>query len=226
MRKSGGTKYNVYNWTLPALKAKTGLVVCPMAGECAKGCYAQSGAYLWGPVSKAHHRNLDLALSDEFIPSAIKELSRLAKNTKKRKMQLVLRIHDSGDFYNNVYWKKWRAIMGTCPDVLFYAYTKMVPMFQRVEIPGNFTVIFSEGGKADARIKSTDRHSRVFPDLESLEAAGYANAMDDDIVAMGLNHKIGLVYHGAKSRKWSTGTWIINQARYLPSSLRLLHIPW
>jgi hypothetical protein len=48
------------------------------------------------------------------------------------------------------------------------------------------------------------RHSRVFKDLQSLNEAGYADASKDDSVALGPNPRIGLIYHGAKSKEWTT----------------------
>lgn len=46
--------------------------------------------------------------------------------------------------------------------------------------------------------------------LEQLKA-GYDNAMDNDLVAcLSDNHKIGLVYHGAKIKQWKTEKGINN----------------
>lgn len=45
MKKTGklhGIK--IVNFTLPALKSCSGVVTCPMAGQCASGCYARQGA--------------------------------------------------------------------------------------------------------------------------------------------------------------------------------------
>ena len=42
--KSSNDTHTIYNYGIPALKARDGLVTCPLAGTCAKGCYAQAGA--------------------------------------------------------------------------------------------------------------------------------------------------------------------------------------
>jgi hypothetical protein len=128
---------------------------------------------------------------------------------KSKRGKVVIRIHDSGDFYSRNYAEKWFAIMRECPDVEFYAYTKMVPLFRLKSMreikPDNFTVIFSEGGKWDDMIRDHDRHSRVFASEDELIAAGYDNASDDDTVAFrSESGKIGLVYHGAKSKQATT----------------------
>jgi hypothetical protein len=190
----GGVK--VYNFGIPAFRSSTGLMTCPMAGACAAGCYAKSGAYLWGTVKNAYEKRLEATLATDFVDQVSAELERILKSTKT----VVVRIHDSGDFYSMEYFKKWLTIMAKYPDVQFYAYTKMVKMLKGSKIPANFTLIFSMGGKQDSLIEmNSDRHSRVFNTLKELKLAGYVDTSKNDLLAIGKNKKIGLVYHGAKS---------------------------
>ena len=210
MKKSSSAGITVVNWTIPAFQSSTGIRTCPNAGACAAGCYARSGTYAFSNVKSAHEEKLALTLTAEFVPVMIAEIrSWLGKRTVKN---LKVRIHDAGDFYNLQYATFWFNIMDAFksePRVSFYAYTKQVKMFKTLNIPKNFHLIFSMGGKQDALIDvNSDVHSRVFETNEALEAAGYTNGTDDDLVA-GLvkSHKIGLVYHGAKSYKntaWSS----------------------
>jgi hypothetical protein len=208
--KSSNATHTLYNYGIPAYKSKTGRITCPMAGTCATGCYAQSGAYAWGNVQTAYENRLEAAESDNFPELLQKELAPKIKTAVRQGKQLVIRIHDSGDFYSVKYLNKWLNIIRSNPTVKFYAYTKMVTMFQRLQktgqIPSNFSVILSEGGLADKLINcQEDRHSRVFPDETSLISAGYDNASKDDTVAFtSLTGKIGLIYHGPKSKSWST----------------------
>ena len=206
--KSSNETYTLYNYGIPALKSVTGLVTCPMAGQCAKGCYAQAGAYVWSNVSQAYEYRLKLSLQDDFPELVQLELNPKIKTAIRQGKQLVIRIHDSGDFYNVQYLRKWLKVIQANPTVIFYAYTKMVPIFNRLkaEIPSNFKVIYSEGGIGDNLINCTeDRHSRVFTSEESLISAGYDDASKDDTVAFAsVTGKIGLIYHGVKSRSWST----------------------
>lgn len=180
------------NWTLPAIKT------CPQAGLCKTGCYASQGAYKWSPSVKAHERNFELTKQDDFVQLISAEL------TRRKKIKRV-RIHDAGDFYNESYMGKWLMIAARHPDIEFYAYTKMVKMFKIFErLPRNFIVIYSFGGRQDSLIDVTkDRHSRVFDSLAELKSARYADSSKDDAIATGLNPRIGLVYHGAKSKAWS-----------------------
>jgi hypothetical protein len=71
-----------------------------------------------------------------------------------------------------------------------------LPLFTKERLPKNFTLIKSLGGKADKAIDmSNDRHARIFNSVMELTAAGYANASNDDLIAIGNNPKIGLVIH-------------------------------
>lgn len=203
MKNSSIDGLKVFNFGIPAFRSRGGLATCPMAGACAAGCYAKSGAYAWGNVQDAYEKRLEATQSTTFVEQVSLELNKLLKS--KTTKQVVVRIHDSGDFYSVEYYQKWEKIMLAYPQVTFYAYTKMVDMFKRLSLkglPANFTLIYSLGGRQDAMIKPVDRHSRVFESLDALNAAGYANASHDDMVAaLGDSPLIGLVYHGAKSYK-------------------------
>lgn len=200
MAKMSGVK--TYNWGIPAYKAANGFKTCPNAAACATGCYAKSGAYLFSNVAKVFEARLKLSQSPNFIKIMHAEIVR-RKVTR-------LRIHDSGDFYSKEYLDKWLQIINANPNTVFYCYTKMVSLFKKYYsdslIPDNFIVIYSYGGTEDKLInRTTDRHSWVFSSIEALQKAGYADAHIDDSVALGINPKIGLVYHGTKS--WENTNW-------------------
>lgn len=199
MKNSTNEKYKkIVNFTIPAFITKDGIKTCPNAGSCATGCYARMGAYVWPKVYAKHRANLDATMSDEFIDIAIAELTKV-------KPQLV-RIHDSGDFYSEEYFTRWYVIAKLMPHIQFYAYTKMVDMVKKFILPDNLCIIYSLGGKQDHLIDQTkDRHSRVFETLDQLQALGYVDTSKDDTLALGINPKIGLVYHGNKS--YSNTLW-------------------
>ena len=211
IKKSSDANYLVLNFGLPAYKSTTGLITCPLAGECgnAGGCYALQGPYRWSNVAQAYENRLQATLSNDFIINLQAELNGKLKTSKRQNKQIVIRIHDSGDFYSLDYTEKWLQIINNNPNVKFYAYTKMIPLFNLLKkqgkIPSNFRVIYSEGGKMDKLIKENDYHAKVFSSEKELIDAGYSNAMHNDLVAgLGENNKIGLVYHGAKSKLWTT----------------------
>ncbi len=194
IKKMSGPK--TFNWGIPAYMSTTGLKTCPNAAACAKGCYATMGAYKFSNVAKVFEARLKLSQSPNFARIISAEI-------KRRGVERV-RIHDSGDFYSPEYTERWLNIIRDNPTVQFYAYTKMVSFFKELAadglLPKNFTIIFSYGGTEDKLIdRAQDRHSRVFSSMETLLAAGYAYAGDDDAVALAANPRIGLVYHGTKS---------------------------
>jgi len=192
MKKSTGI---IYNWGITAIKA------CPNAGACKQGCYANSGAYKFSNVKSVFDKRYELTQSPEFVDVISAEITR--RGIKK------VRIHDSGDFYNLQYAIKWLNIIEKHPDVIFYAYTKMIKLFNMLIIPSNMIIIYSYGGTEDNLINpDRDRHSKVFETLEQLLSSGYIDATNDDAIAINdVNKKIGLVYHGVKSYKnttWNT----------------------
>ena len=186
------SKKRTFNFGIPAFKSASGMFTCPNAGACAKGCYALAGAYRFSNVAKTFEARLVVTLSNDFVDAMLKEID----NCKAER----IRIHDSGDFYSEEYLHRWLKIIKARPNVEFYAYTKMVTMLKFHELPKNFTVIFSFGGTQDKLIDVTkDRHSLVFESVADLKRAGYADASNQDDIALGKNPRIGLVYHGTKN---------------------------
>ncbi len=203
----------VWNWTLPAFGVRLAdgrtMNVCPNAGACASVCYARNGTYNFSNVKQAHERNLLLVLdhldawqelmivelqSRRFSPNGVARVFNQEVVTDlwaKKWMEkggVAVRIHDSGDFFNAEYLKAWVKIAGLFPDILFYCYTKEVTMFRDIATkiaPPNFRWIYSMGGKQDHLIdKDTERHAEVFPDVKSMEEAGYSNQDDSDLLAI------------------------------------------
>lgn len=176
------TGLRVFNFGIPAQST------CLWADKCKKYCYASKGAYIWSNVKPAFERRLDATKQDNFPQVMIAEITR-------RKAD-VIRIHDSGDFYSREYIHKWFKVMESLPQVKFYAYSKSLPLLQGERLPANFTLIKSEGGKRDDLIDAAhDRHARIFKTEAELIAAGYANASNNDLIAIGSNPKIGLLAH-------------------------------
>ena len=181
-KTSKETGLRVYNFGIPAQDT------CLWAGDCKKYCYASKGAYIWSNVKPAFERRLDATKQNNFPELMIAEILKLNAS--------VIRIHDSGDFYSREYLHKWFKVMDSLPHIKFYAYSKSLPLFKGERLPDNFTLIKSIGGKRDDLIDITsDRHARIFKTESELIANGYANASNNDLVAIGNNLKIGLLSH-------------------------------
>jgi hypothetical protein len=169
---------------------------CPSAKSCLNWCYAQIGSFAFSGSMVAHARNLQFVLDApfDFAEKAIKEIKGM-RNVR------AIRWHDSGDVFGRGYFMVLKSIMEACPEVNFYAYSKQLSLFKKLEaegmLPANFTVVYSEGGKFDHLInKDTDRHSHVFSTEEDAIAAGYTLAHESDVPATDKNVlKVGLVVH-------------------------------
>jgi hypothetical protein len=154
----------VYNFGIPAKNT------CPSAEECKEYCYATKGFYAMPSVQKAYEFRFKLSKQMEFPTIMQYEVESLPVRPTH------IRIHDSGDFYNEAYLRKWIIVANNNPDIVFYGYTKQVAMMLRNGhiIPSNLKLIFSYGGKDDALIDPDEhRHSYIFGDKESLDRSGY-----------------------------------------------------
>ena len=175
-------------------------LTCPMRGACAKPCYAdEKGRFAWSNVKDKRYWNFLQSKKNTFIGDIVQEIQ--SKDVD------VIRIHDGGDFYNEKYVEKWISIAKICKNVRFYAYTKSVSYFLNRKLPKNLIITYSFGGKEDHLIDTKKhRHCHIFKDADSLKRSGYLDvSKDDSLTCYKTRHKkIGIVYHGAKSKLWST----------------------
>lgn len=114
-------------WNLPAVKT------CPFRTEmCEKSCYARKAERIYPQVLPSREQNYINSLENDFTENMIytieKKLNSKAFNNKK----CIFRIHESGDFYNVEYVKKWVAIAKHFENderITFLAYTKSIIYF-------------------------------------------------------------------------------------------------
>lgn len=178
-------------------------ITCTQMGECEKFCYARQGRYVFPSVIAKQKRNLALTKRLTFEMEIGKEIDILERRASKKGKICYFRIHDSGDYYNKEYAKRWFTIAREHPNSIFYSYTKCVQMFHDFEdaneIPDNFAVIMSYGGKQDDLIRDTDRKAKVFQSADVIPD-GWVDATGNDLIAI-MNKNIALPYHGSKKVK-------------------------
>jgi hypothetical protein len=107
-----------------------------------------------------------------------------------------VRIHDGGDFFSDEYLHAWLGIIRSAPLTTFYCYTKEVERFRRIvepDPPANFIWVYSYGGRWDDLITDDDRRADVFPTREALEAAGFHDQEDSDLLAIYGPKAVGIV---------------------------------
>lgn len=121
------TSVGIFN--LPALKT------CTPSKWCRKHCYALQGRFIWRSIKKVHQQRYLISRTKDFTNIMIEEI-------KRRKSLKYIRIHITGDFYNEEYVRKWVRIARIFPDMIFRTNTKrqdLIPLMKE-EFPSNFVV--------------------------------------------------------------------------------------
>lgn len=99
-------KYVYMQFNLPALKT------CPFASDgCKKFCYACTGNHNFSNVKNARENAFRFTQSENFVNDTIDCISAAATLARYTKRAPVLRIHESGDFYNQSYANNWIDIL-------------------------------------------------------------------------------------------------------------------
>ena len=80
-------------WNLPSI------ITCPYATEhCKKYCYAKKAEIAYPNCLPSRKRNFQESIKSEFMDNMTYTILSIAKGT--RKQEIIVRIHESGDFYN------------------------------------------------------------------------------------------------------------------------------
>lgn len=94
----------------------------------------------------------------------------------------IVRIHVAGDFFSPAYFEAWAIVASQNPSILFYAYTKSIPYWVRLQaewggLPSNFVLTASRGGRCDNLI---DEHGLRCVEVVLSEAAAGSLPIDHD----------------------------------------------
>ena len=124
---------------------------------------------------------------------------------------VIIRIHVGGDFYSTKYLEGWAiALRATrlpqnepMPMIIGYAYTKSIHHIAKLnlEMPENFVLTASEGGKFDALIESLPglKKAKVVFSPEQAESEGLEIDHDDSHAVFG-KESFGLLIHGTQPK--------------------------
>lgn len=103
------TKTKSLSFDLPAVKT------CPgKTNLCSTKCYALQLEKMYSNVKFKYQRNLIQSRNKHFVEKICEEIPSVG----------LFRIHVSGDFYSNVYIRKWIKIATQKPNVKFYCYSR------------------------------------------------------------------------------------------------------
>jgi|TARA_R110000822_G_scaffold179182_2_gene319029 hypothetical protein len=159
-------------------------------------CYAASDEARSPQVRAARHWNFDL-LKHETEDEMFRRLQ--ASLPKKAK---IIRIHVSGDFFNQKYFNAWVRIANNNPHILFYAYTKSLKYWidYAFALPNNLKLTASWDNSNSFVIEMKNlKYARVVFSEE--EAAELGLEIDhDDSHAYGGDKSFALLIHGTQPK--------------------------
>jgi hypothetical protein len=119
----------------------------------------------------------------------------------------IVRIHESGDFYNGEYLKAWLEVAKMMPKNKFYAYTKSIPLIKKymnqIDNLDNFILTLSKGGKRDRDLGGVDvKEAIVFDTPEEVLKAGLLVDLDDTLAQEkgGKDKNFALLLHGTQAK--------------------------
>ena len=107
----GNVKVKAWLFSLPPIKS------CINCSECASSCYATKSYRQYPSVKALWNSNFDLVKNDMF--KLYDDLDRQLNSISKRSKLKIVRIHQSGDFYNQTYVNMWFDLVSKYPDVTF-----------------------------------------------------------------------------------------------------------
>jgi hypothetical protein len=112
----------------------------------------------------------------------------------------IVRIHVSGDFFNQRYFDAWRIVASYNPHILFYAYTKSLHYWKTRlgSIPANLNLTASKGGRYDSMIDEFKlKYSVVVYHPDEADAMGLEIDHDDSHAMYGTK-PFALLLHGTQ----------------------------
>jgi len=164
-------------WNLPYK------ITCPYrTPSCTALCYAAKSENLYPDCNPARNKNWAFSKTDNFIPYII-QLVKIKLNNLKKGRKIIFRIHESGDFYNREYVRKWIFIINYFAHdsrIKFVAYTKSIVFFKNIDINGmkNFTLRYSLWADTKADQKAI---------AENMEMPTYTALSKEDIARLEKN---------------------------------------
>lgn len=137
-------------------------------------CFAASSEVQYDGVYQNRADNLQQIISSLREGNCVNLINESLQKARKKNTKLV-RIHESGDFFNAAYLQAWITVAKLNPDLKFYCYSKNLPLFVGLTLPDNFYFTASYGGKFDHYIDAGvfPRYSKVFMTEADANAAGF-----------------------------------------------------
>ena len=197
---------SIHTFSLPAGHSCPGADIClakadPVTGKITDGknqsirCFAASQEALYTNTRKARWHNYDLLKAAKTTEKMIELIQESLPNDSS-----IIRVHVSGDFFNQAYFDAWTIVASDNPGILFYAYTKSIQywMNRLDSIPSNFRLTGSIGGKHDALIEANNvKYAKIILSLDEATTEDLEIDHDDRHAYVG-EESFALLVHGTQ----------------------------
>lgn len=159
-------------------------------------CFSASQEAMYNDTYNQRKHNFDLVKKKDTH-----EIVDLITKSIPKKTTIV-RIHVGGDFFNQKYFDAWLQVAKNTPNILFYAYTKALPFWiaRLNEIPSNFKLNASRGGKHDDLIKEYNLKEAVVVFSEEQASKLGLEIDHDDTHAYKQEKSFALLIHGGQPK--------------------------
>jgi hypothetical protein len=201
-------------WSCPAaLLCKSKAVVNPLTGRATIQdgpqtifrCYSASQEVLYPDLRKLTEHNYSVLRKENTMGGLVSVIS----NSIPRNAWII-RVHESGDFYSELYFQAWCKVAELNSAISFYAYTKSLNYWIKNKdlVPDNLKLTASYGGAYDSLI---EEHNLPYVKVvNSIYAARKQKLPVDktDYHAYKGTQKFALLLHGpqkkgtAESKAW------------------------
>ena len=119
---------------------------------------------------------------------------------------ILVRVHVGGDYFSEAYLRGWIMAAFCAPKIHFYSYTKSATFVVNVmndsetDIPDNFQIVFSEGGKHDFLIPDNGRRAVIVGSQKEADDLNLQVDHDDSLAAFGDIPRFALLIHGTQTK--------------------------
>lgn len=109
------------------------VVDCPFATDgCKAVCYATKGNHMFPSVKSSRERSYIESKRADFAESVVYTLRTEKETARYKNATMIVRIHESGDFYSVQYLRKWVKVWAELMNdsgIVFVMYTKSFRFF-------------------------------------------------------------------------------------------------
>lgn len=152
LRSVQNDDYCYLTWSLPSK------VTCPYATEmCKTKCFAKKNE-TFKSVRESRTKNYEESKKTTFTTNVIELIDKYLSKKKCNNKLVIVRIHTSGDFYNEEYLNKWVEIANHYKNdtrIQFQAYTKSV-VFLKDKILNDINIHFVYSQWDDTNINDVE----------------------------------------------------------------------